>query len=686
MDNTIKVSSIFYKVFFAFAAILVLFVLGKIPLSDSIAKADSFVEVEEIVCQELNVTKLLNDGIADYTERPYDTISNPYQRGISIKYNLNNVDYVQFGYSIDGQAEILGEIIDTSGMDTITYVIDKSGIIAVKCYAYRDEVSQIITSTVKSDLVGVETSATATSMNNWVGPNVNFDITLDWSAMSDALSGSGRIFYAYDYSSSAKTDIAWTEADTEESLTLTLTVSGNGTFKLFCFDRAGNGRYSQYVYDKFDEVKPIAPTIQVTPNVNLALSNGYAKEYEVSIIYHNDNQSGNADSQFYLVNDRIFTYHGSFTLNTALRYTIIAYTTDKVGNRSDNVTYIINSETFDVDQPMITQKTLTIDLTKEIIAEFSFRATDTLSGIDYAYCQTLNSNLTKGAGDIYRIEFSPYEHKNLYFKVVDKAGNLAIEHFVISNFDDNKLNEKITAYSNFYRNLIRDEYNQTVLEKIDNEYAKLNTLLMAQTAQESNILASFSVIDRLIAGNSEHSYVILSVPVYVSTMLTFAINENDFEGYKKGDKVTVTLNSAVSNGTDYVKMSGFSKGFVDYFRLSVYFNEVEKTNLDNGIQISMNLPSGYLERKFMIIDMSDNKIVETEISNNKINFVCKGSSAYAFVISGNRTTSTATSPKMISVFGKRMEAKVFFGVLGGVFGGAAVIIVLLTVIKKKKRY
>lgn len=688
MDNTLKYNKIFYNVFFAFAAMIVLFILCAVPLSNTKAKAITFLELNEIVCDSLNEAKLLSDGIAEYTEKQYDTVNNPYQRNIKLRYTLSGVNSVRFGYSVNGQEEILEEPINTSGLEEVSYDVGVSGIITVNCYAYDEDnfFLENISTTVKSDLVALDTVPTVTSMNDWVGKNVNFDITMNWSNISDNLSGSGKVFYMYDYTDPSFFDIAWAEADTENTQTITATISGNGKFKVFCFDKAENGTYNEYIFNKFDFTAPAAPTIEVTPNVNLAFSNGYAKEYTVSIVYNNDMQSGNADTQYYLINDRIMTYYGSFTLKDAMRYTITASTTDKVGNKSENTSYIINSDAFDIYEPVITQKTLSIDLTKEIIAEFSFWAVDNLSGIDYAYCQTLDSNLTKGAGSLYRIVFSPYGYSNIYFDAYDKAGNVASDHFAINYFEDTALSEKIRAYNELYLGLNREEYNVSVLEKIDNEYAKINTMLMASSSQESSLSASFSEIDRLVEGRSEYAYVIQSVPIIVSTMLSFTVDESDFEGYKKGDKITLALNSAISNGTDYVKLSGFSKGFVDYFHLSVYFNEEEKTDLNQGITINMNLPGGYLERKFMLIDMSNNQIVESTVINNKITFVCKGSASYAMVISGDKEIIGSDTPKYINVFGKKMKVGVFFGVLGGVFGGAAVIITLLIIIKRKKGY
>lgn len=107
------------------------------------------------------------------------------------------------------------------------------------------------------------------------------------------------------------------------------------------------------------------------------------------------------------------------------------------------------------------------------------------------------------------------------------------------------------------------------------------------------------------------------------------------------------------------------------------------TSLTSGIEIEMNLPFGYYERKFVIVNKATNEIVPTTIYNNQIAFTLKDSGDYVMVISGDKSIDTSV-PKTVKVFGKAMPYPTFFGIIFGTLGGVIVIVGVLMIIKKKK--
>lgn len=684
MDNTLINNKKYLSVLIAItvAFLCCLFSLSHSQIS---AYAVTPIEITNITSDQLDSAKFNNENIVEYIQNEY--VPPNYGRNITINYELHGVDYLKFASQTDGGEPIMGELIPTSGLDTYSYKVDKDGTVVIDCYAY-DALEVLITkisSTVKSDITApIISEPNINLMSEYIG-NTTYNISIDWDKCVDDLSDIAQVFYTFNYDDNTLTDITLTEVDLLEVNTTILPINNNGTLTIFHFDNADNCLVAVYDFDKFDLVPPPIPKITVTPNVNTTLTNGYAKEYLVTIEYFADALSGNADIQSYSVNSVFSEYHEAFIIKYTKDYTIKAYSVDKVGNKSESATAIIAWSTFDEVSPIISTKEFKIDLTKPIIATLSINTTDRESGIDYAVIQTLSKNFDKRIGDTYQANFNPYGLSGFVINVFDKAGNVTIEHYVINYFEDIQLSDKIALYNSKYLTLNRTLYNDAILNEIDNEYAILSTILMATNAQDGQIYAKMNQIDKLFAGVSEHTYEIAAVPIVASTMITYKVTESDFDDYKKGDSVKLVLDSAVSDGVKYIKMTDYKKGFIDYFALKIFYKNSEIAELNNGLEVTMNLPIGYYERQFTLIDMDTKEVIATSIINNQLVFNCKKSTNFALVISGNKEIALTNTSKYIKLFGKKLNYETFFGVVFGVIGAAALTIGVLALIKRKKQ-
>lgn len=649
------------------------------------AHAVTFLEIESIVADELNTDNLLSSKVVSYTAKPYDIANLFYGRNVTINYEISGVSFVRVDTQVYDEPIVTGSTVSTSGLCSYSYKVDKNGRVGITCYAFDENMELLCSRTteVLSDTIYPDTYASVTPiMNSYVG-NVLYNVAINWTDFGDTLSGRGRVFFAYDYDDENITGIALSEVDVSTTEISTISINGKGTLTIFYFDKAGNCIIKTHEYKKFDILPPPVPSITITPNVNLSQSNGYAKQYEVSIEYTEDTESGLAQTQFYFINGEKKTYYGSFIVNHVTNYIIKAYALDKVGNSSAAAEATINYSTFDVDAPFVESMLLTIDLTKETIATLSIEAKDESSGVANAILDTFSKAFIKGTGNTYRVDFDPYNISSLVFRVADKVGNEALQYYILNYFENDIISARLKDYNDIYLALNRDIYNQKTLEQIEREYEALNIMLIASDTQEGQIYAKMDKIDKLIAGESEHTYEILSTPIVVSTILTYKITESDFENYKKGDSIKVVLSSAVGSD-NYVKLAGYSKGFADYFSLKIFYEGEEINNLEKGIEVSMNLPIGYYERQYTLIDTDTKEILTTAIVNNQIVFHCKKNSTFALVISGNKEIALTNAPKYINLFGKKLTYGTFFGIVFGVIGGAALAITIVIVIRKKR--
>lgn len=674
------------KHLFVFIAIIIAFLCCPFVIMQSniVAYADAPIMIINMTSEVPDEDMLFNNNIIEWNTVEYEN-ENVYGRNITIKYQLSGVSYLKFDTKIGNEEIITGVLVPTNGATTYSYKVDKNGIVNVFCYAYNDLQEEIglINSTVKSDITAPDNFAKVNTMDKYIG-NILYDVTINWDNFSDELSGKGKVFYNFIYASDEITDIGLSEVDISNVNATTFSISNNGTLTIFHFDNASNSLIKQYNFDKFDFAPPPVPVITITPNVDTAFTDGYAREYFVTIDYALDALSGNAEIQKYSVNNKNYDYHQGFTLSGAINYSIKAYSMDNVGNASETTVATISSSSFDDFAPLIINKVLMIDLTKPIIASLSIDITDTQSGVATAAIDSLSINFVKGYGDTYKAEFNPNKLSSIVIKVTDKVGNTTFEHLIINYFDIEKLSDKIISYNTKYLEFDKSLYNEQLLNQIDKEYGVFNTMLISASTQEGQIYSEMDKIDALFEGRSEHTYTVASVPLYLSTMIRYKVTESDFENYKKGDSVNLVFSSEVSNDDNYKKISGYKSYFADLFSLRILYKGNEVEQLDNGLEITMNLPNGDYERNFTLYNMNTKEIVDTTIVNNQIVFNCKEGASYALIISGKNEIALANATKYIKLFGKKLDYGTFFGVVFGVIGATALIIVVIIVLKKKR--
>lgn len=680
-DRTFKALPFFFL-------LIIVCIIFAIPKENNSADAgeNSTVAFITATCQSLDSATLT------YSDTQFDIInSGVYKKNVKVYFTITNnsdVSYYKFGIEEQNMAEYTLDPIDTNGQasEIVSYQFtDNTGIFNITCYIYNDEdmILDSATVTVKSDCDVPNSFGTVNSMTSYQKGGTFFNVSFDLSNFSDALSGQKEVYYSFRYKGAMTDLISYRKAETTSN---TFEIEDNGTLKIVYIDNAGNYATKEYHFDKFDKIAPAIPVISVAADSDTVKAGGYTRSYTVTITYGSDIGSGTANAQFYVINGETRSYTVPFKLNTAEKQFIIrANTVDNVGNASSFAEAIVSGDNLDIYEPTFNGLKFSVDLMKEKPLAISFISTDAHSGIDYAFIEDLNVYFTSGVSNTYSADFASYGKTGLVIHVVDKVGNDKITHIVINYFGDSKKAQVIKAYYDIYHTLDFSLYTQGVIDEIKQAYLHLNIALMAENTQNSEFDTLYRRIDKLISGESNHTYSIETVPNYISSSISYHISEDDLDSYKKGDSVLLVLNAlTLDNEKQYVKMTDFSKGFAEAFNLSAYYKEQMLTNLANGIFVEMNMPYGYYERKIVIINKTTNEILETSTYNNKIAFTLKDSGDYVMVISGEKLKNANEKPKTVKVFGKAMPYPAFFGIIFGTLGGCALIVGILIVIKKKR--
>ena len=697
-------------IFFFFAVIFaILFVTFVIcfPNADNIALAEA--SDAPVTATAVTGATINSDGSITFTRGAYalggGSSDRRLAKDIKINFPYRGEDYFRIFVTVKGNT-IVGDWRTATG-EPYEYTVTANGTVVVEKRAY-DENYQELNSlreavTVYSDNVA-PTPATVTEMGegDWVKDGEEFDINVDMTAYSDGESGNGEVWYkmvdannnAYDFLGGQTPD--YSDKDIEiapgsmffyadsTSDRLTFRASHKATLYIYYFDRAYNVTRKEYVFDKFDATPPPAPEIFVTPNSDMSNTNGYTSSYTVSIRSYEDGQSG-LDKTYYRINNSgAWTeYIGEFNLNEARNYSISAYSVDKSGLASERATYDIHAATFDKTDPTVSNVEISYDVRKENNCTVKFVSYDRQSGIGSVYVVGVNATVVFGTSDVFTVSFDSFGVSGIEIHVVDKVGNEAISRqpLILSGGD---LTAKIRSYGASYRNLDINDYTAKSIEELDRAYEALNNLLYYGFAQSGEYAEVFARIDDIIAGKNRLVFTLESQPKYLSGGLTFEVDESDFIGYRKGDEIRVTMRGGNSDSRNYLSMSGFKKGFVDYFSLGLSFRGEEVSPLDNGVRISLNMPVGFYERQYALFDATTGEKVDIILVNNKIEFTLKSSSSYALVISGASEPKRNEETKSITVFGNRLSYGVFFGTIFGI-AGVVIIIVVVIIIASKKR-
>ena len=614
------------------------------------------------------------DGEVKYNRGDY---SGTYSKDVEITFNVGSASYYKIDVDVDG---VITEGIKTAAPSDgkVLYKVHRSGVVTATLYAYDEgeALSGSASKTVKSDNAD-PVAPTHTEMDRYYKPGSVYNVNINLNEVSDLHSGRGKIYYSLSTDKSSLIEVTNSDA-------VTLSISDKTTVYLYVFDNAKNCVVEEYVFDKFDGTAPAKPEITVTPISDLTKTNGYTSGYEVEINYGFDTESG-IKNRFYFVNDAKNEYNGAFTLDRAAEYKIRAYSADACGNISEETSVKIAADAFDNDAPSIINATAIYDLTQEKPVKLRVEARDTQSGIKEISAAGGEVFAESSAG-VYELYFDCYGVPSVVINATDKVGNVSFQHVAFNYFNDKNFSDKLKFYSASYRNADFSEYTENAVEKINAAFAKLNVLVSSDLTTSEDFDSCFKDIDELMSGKGSFSYVIEKAPTYLSGALTYTVNGGDFDGYKKGDEIKLTF-ASVGNSDDFLKNSGFDKGFCENFALNVFYNGELQKSLSNGLKISMNMPVGFYERNYALFNADTGEKVEIKLINNKIEFTLTESGNYSLVISGASTpTTNVSASKGVTVFGHRLSLAAFLGtVIGGVVVAAAGIAVVIIVFKKRGR-
>jgi hypothetical protein len=650
----------------------------------------AFAMEESSVVFSYATCEVLDSATLEYSEQVFDLENSSYKKNVTVYFQISNTS-AELNYGFGIKSESNDEIVFMSNKveeDIVSYKVTSTGVFLISCYLYENGITiDSVTVTVKSDLAPPDTYGLIKTMEEYQKVESVFNVTFDTLQFSDQLSGKKEVYYSFESSLPNETK---SRQKAEDGIN-TFPITNNGVLYITYIDQAGNYANLEYYFDKYDNTPPPVPQILVVADSDTDFSGGYTKSYTVTIEYGKDNESGAATQNYYVINGETKPYNSPFKVAslsgiTEKKTTIQARTVDKVGNASEFSEVKISDDTFDIYMPILKSVQFNLDLMKEKPYYISFVATDSISGVDNnkVYIEDTSTQVISGANNTFYAEFLPFGKSSLVIHVSDKVQNVAIHHMVINYFGETSLSKIVENYYDTYHSLNFSLYTQSVADSIKSEYDKLNIALMADNKQYSEFDAICRNIDKLILGSSNHVYVIESVPNYISSSLKYKISESDFTDYKKGDAVKLVLNAkTLDNEKTYVKLTDFSKGFAEAFNLSAYYKDEMLNNLASGIKIEMNLPYGFYERQFVIINKTTNEIVPTTIYNNQIAFSIKDSGDYVMVVSGEKLVENKI-PKTIKVFGKAMPYSTFFGTIFGTLGGVIVIVGILIVMKKKR--
>ncbi len=676
MDKTKTIYKLILICFFAaaFGAIVLTGGANFAYAATEFADAPTTKSVTAVVGYEISY-----EGAVTYRRGNY--VANTYAKDIKAVFDLNGASSYKLDVTVDGYTAD-GKVTPATAA-TVAYDVKVSGKVEILLTTYSgNEILGSVKSTVFSDVDAPLTPAEK-PMDKWLKNGEYYDISLPLEAFRDELSGRGDIYYRYDVAGEEKSVMKKLSSDDA----LTLVAHDAGTLTVYYFDNAYNCKIVGYGYDKFDKVPPSAPIITVTPNVDPSTANGYAAYFTVSIDYPVDAESGLADKQYYTLittSGEREEYVAPFELTAAKNYEIRANATDNAGNVSETVVAKVKATDFDRVEPTVDNVQVTVDIRKSPSFTVTLSAYDNLSGIAKAYIDGTDKTLASaGANDAYTVSFDAFDLTGFVIKTEDRVGNVAINRVALNYFGET-VAEKFKRYGEAYRALDKAKYTEDSLTEIENCYLRINTLIEINGV-EAEFNTVFAELDEALNGTDKFIYVIDNPPRYLSGALTFKADTADFDGYVLGDEIKLVMSSEHVDG-DYVNTAGFKEGFYDCFTLKIFHNDREVGNLNSGIKVSVNMPVGFYERRYALVNIADGETVEIATVNNKIEFTLHSGGSFALVISGKNTpaSNAANAPKTVSVFGHRLSYGAFFGSVFGVLGGVIIIIVVLIVIRKKR--
>ncbi len=690
----IKISILIF--FFSVTALFC--ALGSFFGYDSVvAYADNYVEVTSVTASYLDGFDASGNPIyqnnVDYNTY-FSASTNVYAKNIKVTFTISGASYYTLFCVKQGGEEpswLLPQPVPVGGV--VTYTVSDSGTYTVSCSVYSSDENFLEkkSTTVRCDSTA-PTLPTANSMDEseWLSKGSNFDVVFQWTNCNDTLSGVKKIFYRIYYDDGRISDIKYYNSVPADKTYVVITYSCR--INVIVYDNAGNFAQRDYYFSKYDSRSPMSPSMEISP---LVTDGEYQKSYTITLEFFEDNESGLASRQNYFINGVLMEYEDSIVLTEQRNYSFVFFAIDKAGNRSEYVSYELPGTAFDVRSPYLDKASVLaeIDLTAEDgICHLTFSASDNQeSGIKTVALKDTDYTFTsepKNAYTSYSVFFDCFgEEYNHTIVLTDFVGNVTEHLFLVDYFSDDTVNALCAELVELYRTTDFKNCSELAKNRIDRAYATLNYILNTPGNTTAEIVESGKAIKELYLPVAVKKYVIESAPDYVSSSVTFSVDQSDFHQNVFGNSLELTMISNDGDDTAFVSQSGFNPGFSDYFTLQVTLNgQPLDGSLENGITVSMNCPAGYLERNFALYDTSSGQKIETKIVNNKIVFSIKNTTSMALVISGNKASVDYQTQKnsSIVVFGRVWPMKSFLGVVLGVGGGAILIIVLVLLLGKKR--
>lgn len=617
-----------------------------------------------VLCAVTAVTsyEIDENGVPEYTRGAIDLASSAYKKDVVVTFDVGEYAYKVF-VRVAGSDEVEVTPETTKSGAEVSYRITSSGVVDVTARTYDGGtlVGQK-TVTVYSDNDAPVFTAPE-GMTEWLQNGQEYVANVDLFGFSDDLSGRGKGYYRVN-------DGALTEIDDIDADSLTFAMTENTDLYFLFFDNAGNLCVTETSYDKFDSTPPPVPTITIESNVP---SSRFARYYTVEIEYSADEKSGLKDPQSYFLNGEKKTYSGPFTIEDPTTFLLTAYAEDNAGNVSSSVAESRDMTTFDVTPPNVISFTMEIDLRKERICTVYASVSDVHSGVSRVYLSGGAAFFRPVTATDYVAEFDCYGLRGLTLIAEDVVGNSAESRLSLNLFGNENISQRFRSFAERYKSTDFSLYEESARAEIEKTYVELNVIAGSATSTESDFNAAAARLEKAYAPENV-TYAIEEPTSYLSGMLEYEINAEDFSSYRLGEEIKLAFAPADSDDA-LVATAGFASGFSDGFSLTVSVGgEAVESELENGIGIKLNLPVGYYERSYALYYGGEE--VATEKINNKLEFTLKKNGDYVLVVSGSRKAASNPDdgPKSVTVFGRKLSYGVFFGTVFGIIGGVVLLI------------
>lgn len=667
------------KIFIVAMFLLPVFLLGFSMKKEGNTYATSSVDFEYATCLDF-----------DGNEVEYDTNSTVYAREITLFYDTNSPQYIIIVYNKASNEIGRTQLKEPDENGKGSYTVETNGELTIRCYG-ADENGFIfdnvyVDTYVRSDNLSPK-EPFVSQMTNWTKHLNGYSIDV----LVGEDNGNAGI-------NKAEVSIIYDEETVYRTITSPIMndyfiVYEECSVVINIFDNAGNNASFSYVFDKFDSTPPTPPTFNLVPNIEVGeATNGYARDYQITINYGEDTASGiDNTSMVYTLNGEQFPYEGGFTLTEQRNFEISAYYKDNAGNTSETITTTINN--IDRIEPSISNIQLAVDLMKNIPYKLSMICSDAESGINRIVVPNINTTFVRGMYNVYVGEFATLDKAVLSITVYDNVGNFETTSILTHHFGNLDLEDLAIEYNQKFLNLESEEYAERAWSKILDLYSNLNLMFMSKDTTLNDFDTISKDINKAILGATEYKYVINTIPQFISTSISYQINPLDLNNKKKGDRISMILDALEENAQTEDKiaiantLSGYEKSMARPFKLSFTHNDESIDYVfTNGTKITMAVPKGYEERYFTIINLDSKVIIESEKINNTIIFYINDGGEYALVIEGTAKLLEVEPPKGLHIFGKTISWWSFSLALGGILIGAISLIAFLRYRLKPKMH